>query len=159
MNDILSIILSDTFSLNLIKHRLGILKSNLIKTFFGNETAESSVSTEDINWLKSLPQSFYQQFNKDNIYQIFSGLEEELSKLKVLIIYLAFEPDETTINQIGAFARKIYDPALILDIKVNPGLIAGTALVWKGIYRDYSLKAKIETKKSEILEEFKKFLR
>lgn len=159
MNDILNTILKDTFSLSLLKHRLNILKTNLIKTFFGSNTEELSLSAEDLNWLKSLPLSFYQQFNKDNVYKIFSDLETEIVKLKVLTMHLTFEPDEATLGQIGIFARKTFDPILLLDIKLNPSLIAGTALVWKGTYRDYSLLAKIEEKKPEILEGFKKFLR
>ena len=42
---------------------------------------------------------------------------------------------------------------------VDPRLIAGAALVWKGVYRDYSLRAKLEQKRQELLEEFRKFLR
>ncbi|MDP3733366.1 MAG: hypothetical protein Q8Q91_02375 [Candidatus Daviesbacteria bacterium] len=159
MNNLLNTILKDTFSTNLLKHRLRILKTNLLKTFFGSQTEELFLSAEDMNWLKSIPLPLYQQFNKDNVYQIFSNLETEISKLKILTIYLTFEPDEITLGQIGAFARKTFDPALLLDIKLNPNLIAGTAFVWKGIYKDYSLHAKIEEKKPEILEGFKKFLR
>ena len=159
MNDLLNTILKETFSLNGLKHRLRILKSNLLKTFFGNEKEEVTLSTQDLNWLKSLPLSFYQQFNKDNVYQIFFDLEAAEAKLKILTMQLTFEPDEDALNQIGTFARKIFDPTIILDIKLNPNLIAGAALVWKGIYRDYSLRTKIEEKKPEILEGFKKFLR
>ena len=159
MNNLLNTILKDTFSVNLLKHRLRILKSNLLKTFFGSNQEELSLCAEDINWLKSIPLPLYQQFDKDNVYQIFSNLEMEISKLKVLTIYLTFEPDEITLSEIGAFARKTFDPTLLLDIKLNPNLIAGTAFAWKGIYKDYSLHAKIEEKKPEILEGFKRFLR
>lgn len=161
MNEILAIILKDTFAQTQLKYRLRILKSNLLRTFFG--TANLPVSPEDLDWLKSLPADFYQRFNKDNVYQIFSGLDSEIAKLQILTIYLTFEPDNATINQIGAFTRKIFSSLgnlpLILDIKFNPNLIAGTALSWKGIYRDYSLRQRIESRKGEISEGFKKFLR
>lgn len=154
-NDILKIILTNTYSLAQLKARLRILKSNLLKTFFGGVTLN-----QDLGWLKSLPPSFYQKFSKDNAYQIFSGLEMEISKIKTLTIYLTFEPDETTLSQIGVYARKTFNsPALLLDIRLDPNLIAGTALVWKGVYKDYSLRAKIESRKEEILQGFKKFLR
>ncbi|OGE27583.1 hypothetical protein A2867_03685 [Candidatus Daviesbacteria bacterium RIFCSPHIGHO2_01_FULL_40_11] len=162
MNEILSIILKDTYSLTSLKHRLRILQSYFLKTFFGEiETSVNMpLSPQDSNWLKSLPSSFYQKFNKDNIYNIFSGLEKIGTNTPILTMHLAFELNDTTLSQIGAFTRKTFDsPSLLLDIKVDPNLIAGTALSWKGVYRDYSLRAKLEQKRQELLEEFRKFLR
>lgn len=157
--DILNTILNDTFSLSQLNHRLRILKSNLLKKLFGGEAENLTLSTQDLDWLKSQSSDFYQKFNKDNVYQIFSQIEKEIAKLPTLTMYLTFEADEATLAQIGTFARKTFGLPLILNIKLDPTLIAGTALVWKGVIRDYSLRTKIESKKAEILEEFKKFLR
>lgn len=159
MNDILAVILQDTYSLTQLKSRLRILKSNLLKTFFGSQEADIPIHPQDLDWLKSLPPTFYQNFNKDNVYKIFVDIEAQIPKLPILTMYLVFEPDFITLNQIGAFTRQTFFPLLLLDVKLNPGLIAGTALVWKGIYKDYSVKAKIEQRKEEILQGFKKFLR
>lgn len=157
MDNILATILKDTFSLSQLKHRLRILKSNLVETLFSEAT--TTVSPADLNWLKSLPPTFYSQFNKDNIYSIFFELDIAVRKSAVLTVYLAFEPDDTTVSQIGLFARKTFLPSLLLDVKLDPNLIAGAALVWKGMYRDYSIKAMLEAKKAEILQGFKKFRR
>lgn len=162
MNEILSTILKDTYSLTSLKHRLRILNSYFLKTFFGETeaTVDIPLSTQDSNWLKSLPESFYQKFNKDNVYEIFSGLEKEIETLKILTLYLSFEPDELTLSQIGFSARKTFNLSLLLlDIKVDPNLIAGPAMTWKGVYRDYSLRAKLEEKKQDLSEEFRRFLR
>lgn len=156
--EILTTILKDTFSLSQFKTRVRLLKANLLKTFFGGETATESPS-QDLNWLKSLPPYLYQQFNKDNVYDLFSELEQASSKLPILTMYLAFEPDDITVSNLGTFARKTFGLSLMLDIKFDPNLIAGTAFVWKGVYRDYSLKAKIENMKGEISQGFKRFLR
>lgn len=159
MNDILTAILNDTFSITQYKTRVRLLKSNLLKTFFGGENETSFPSPQELNWLKSLPENFYQKFNKDNVYQILSDLDKEIAKLPILTILLTFEPDEVTFSSLGMFARKIFGPSLMLDIKLDPRLIAGAALIWNGVYRDYSLRAKIEEKKVEISQSFKKFLR
>lgn len=162
---ILTTILKNTYSQSQLKHRLNILKSNLLKTFFsglqgGSEPESLSLSKEDLSWLKSLPSDFYQKFNKDNVYQIFAGLEGQINKVAVLTIYLTFEPDEVSLMQIGDYARKTFaNPTLLLDIKYDPRLIAGAALTWKGVYKDYSLKARINERKLVILDSFKKFLR
>ncbi len=158
--DILDTILKDTFSLSQFKRRVRLLKSNLLKIFFGGVTNKIISPEQDSDWLKSLPPGFYSAFNKDNVYKIFSIIEQEIPKLSILTMYLTFEPDNLTLNQVGTYSRKTFNsPLLLLDIKVDPNLIAGTALVWKGVYQDYSLRAKIEEKKEEISEGFKRFLR
>lgn len=159
MNESLITILKNTYSINQLKHRLNILKSYLLKAFFGNlET--TPISRDDLNWLNSLPEQFYQQFNKDNVYTIFDELEGLSLKLTPLSIYLTFEPDDATLTQITTHARKTFgDSMLLLDTKFDPKLIAGCTLVWKGVLHDYSLRARIEERKVEILANFRKFLR
>lgn len=157
--EILNAIFKDTYSLAQLKHRVNILKSNLCKAFFNGSGETVQLSVQDSNWLKSLPESFYKKFNKDNVYKIFTDIEKETVTLPVLTLHLTFEPDDAALSQIGAFARKTFGIPLILDIKLDPQLIAGAALAWKGVMRDYSLRAKIEEKKAEITEGFKKFLR
>lgn len=157
MDDTLKIILKDTYSLSQLNHRVRILKSSLLKAFFGGENL--SYSLTDLNWLKSLPNSFYQKFNKENVYQIFTDLEKQISNLKTLIIYLTFEPDETTLAQVGTHVRNSFGLTLLLDIKLDPNLIAGAALSWNGVYKDYSLRSQLQAKKEELFAEFKKYLR
>ncbi len=160
MDEILNTILKDTYSLSSLKHRLRVLKANLLQEFFAGTTENTPLMTSDLNWLKSLPAGFRQKFTKDNVYEIFSTLEKNITNLKILTMYLTFEPDETTLPQLGTAARTTFSlPSLLLDIKINPNLIAGTALSWKGRMRDYSLKAKLEEKRPEIAQEFKRFLR
>lgn len=157
MENILNIILKDIYTQTLLKHRLNVLKSYLIQSFFGNQAG--AFAQVDLSWLKSLPPGLYQNFNKDNVYKIFSDLEKQVSSLKTLTIYLTFEPDDLSLSQMGNFARKLFGNSLLLDVKYDPSLIAGTAFAWKGVYKDYSLRAKIGSRKTEILESFKKYYR
>lgn len=157
--EILNTLLNDTFTFTLLKHRLRILKTNLLKNFFVDQSPAEQFSPEDLNWLNSLPSSFYQKFNKDNVYQIFEAIEAKVNTMPVLLIYIPFEGDNQTIYQIGTLLRKNFTDLSLFDTKFDPRLIAGCALSWKGIYKDYSLRAKIEEKKKEILEGFKRFLR
>ncbi len=157
MDQILSDILENTFTLTQLKTRLRVLKASLLKEFFGGELEQAP---EDLNWLSSLPKSFYLQFTKDNVYKLLEDLEKTIPTLPILTIYLTFEPNENALFQIGSFARKTYStPLLLLDIKLDPALIAGCSLVWKGRQRDFSLRAKLEEKKPEILNSFKRFMR
>lgn len=158
MNDILDTILKDTFTELQLKHRLRVLKSHLLKALFGGK--QTLLSGDDLNWLGSLSPTLMQTFNKDNVYQIFDEVEKQLAKLPVLTIYLPIASTDNICLQIGSFARQTFqNPKIILLTKYDPTLIAGAALVWKGVYRDYSLRSRIEGRKEEILGNFKKFLR
>jgi|SRR3989344_3432862 len=156
-NNIFEQILKQSYSLSILKHRIRILKSYLSGYFFNGP--KEQFKTEDQNFLSSLPKDFYSSFNKNNFNEIFSQFDQNISKLPALTIYLAFEPSDEAIERIGTKVRQLFSPNLILDVKYDPRLIAGCALVWGGVYKDYSLKLKIEESKDKILESFKKFLR
>ena len=156
MHDIINIIIEDSYSLSSLKHKIRILKSFLSTYFFGGVREQFSPS--DQIFLNSLPKAFVQKFSKDNLSQIFSQTEESLNNLSLLTIYLPFEPIDEAVKNIAVKARGLFNQNLILDIKYNPSLIAGCALAWKGIYRDYSLRSRIESQKNKILESFKTFL-
>ncbi len=155
MNNLLTLLLTNTYSLHQLKHRLATLKSYLDQQFFGGNIA---IAAKDLDWIKTLPTASL-NLNKDNLTTIFEEAQNQINNLSILTLYLTFEPDEQTITQIGEFARKTFGGTILLDIKFDPNLIAGAALAWKGSYKDYSLRAKIQERKGEVLESFKKFLR
>ena len=158
MDNILNTILINTYTGTQLKHRILVLKTYLEQQFFAGQTQKSlNFSTDP--WIKTLPPTLLAQFNKDNLSTIFESLQTEIQKIQPLTLYLTFDPDEQTTASIGEFARKTFGSSIILDIKYNPNLIAGASIVWKGIYKDYSLKSKIEEKKTEVLQSFKQFLR
>lgn len=156
MNDLLNIILKDTLTQTGLKHAMLILRAFLSQKIFGSR---AQFAPNDLNWLNALPENFYQQFNSQNTYQLLEELTRETQKITPLVIYLAFETDEGIAAQICSFARQTFQkPNLILDIKLNPLLIAGCSLSFRGVYKDYSLKAKIEERKQDLITSFKKFL-
>ena len=159
MDEILNVILKDTYTLPQLKHRLRILKSYVEQSLFARTTAQP-LDQPDLDWLKSLPADFYQKFTEESAMGIFAKIEQDLAKLTILTLHLPFEASETVYSQIGIFSRKAFGQRnLILDIKYDPSLIAGCALSWKGIYKDYSLKARITEKKPDILQSISKYLK
>lgn len=150
-------LLQNTYTLQHLKHRLKILKIYFSQVFF--KASQESLNEGDNLWVNSLPKDFIVSFSKDNCLNRLGELENEINQLQTLILYLPFEVTAEALEKIGQKARILFNPSLVLDIKYNPSLLAGCALVWKGIYKDYSLKAMIEARKMEILESFKKFLR
>lgn len=161
--DYLAEILKDTYSVASLTHRLRILKSYISNHIFGNQKEE--IAAGDTSWLSTLSPLFYQEFNTQNVTEIFTGIDNQINKLKILTMFLPFEADEKTIKEIGQYSRKAFTSEggagyqmLLLDIKFNPNLSAGCALSWNGVYKDYSLRARIQARKDEILESFKRFL-
>lgn len=170
MNEILNIILKDTYSLSDLKHRLNILKTYIVQNLFGvDQSTQKQPAETDLAWLKSLSPAFFQNFNKDNTYQLMSELDKTINQLKTLTIYVAFEPDSYSLILMGKYVRKTFSQPekttsstnfpILLDIKYDPSQIAGCALVWNGIYKDFSLRSGILDKRQLILDSFKKYLR
>lgn len=157
MDQIWQTILKNTYSTLQLKQRLRILREHLSYQFFGGHSPQ--LTPEDMVFLDSLPKEFSSFFNKANLNDILSQLTAKINSSTPLTLYLAFEPTDEALTAIGEKARGLFGKDLLLDIKYNPNLLAGAAISWKGIYKDYSLKATIESRKQEILQSFKKFLR
>lgn len=157
MDNILATILKDTYTLRELKGKLNVLKAYLEDQFF-NSSLKKEFSVNDLAWLKSLPPTMLESITRDNINNIFLGLQKQIGTLKVLTVYLAFEPDAQSLSQIGSKVRQSFPTLSLLDIKYDPSLIAGAAFVWNGTHRDYSLKSAVGLKRDKILENLKKFL-
>jgi hypothetical protein len=164
MNTILEEILNQTYTLQQYRSRVRLLREKLVSQFFGNkelsydELVGHSLK-ENIEWLNALSPEFLNQFNKDNVYQVFKDLEVEVEKIQTMVLYVAVGLPEKETDEIGAFLRKLTGKLLLVDIKVDPSLLAGCAFVWNGIYKDYSLRKKIEENRNEILAQFRTFLK
>lgn len=157
MDPFLQKILENTFTLSRLKHRLHALREYVSHQIFAKGET-SGIETADLKWLNSLGNPFFLNFSRDNFDGIFKNLEDYLKNCRPLIIYLAFEPTEELLQTIGLYLRKNFTKYPIFDAKVDPELIAGAALSFNGVYKDYSLRVKINNEKEKILANFKKFL-
>lgn len=155
--NILDTILTNTYTIHDLRHRVRILKSHLEDLIFGQ--IKNELTLEDNQWILALSQDFIKQFNKENLYSTFKDLEKQLESIKPLTIYLAFEPSNEQIEGIGKWLQSNLTKKQIFEIKIDPSLVAGTALVYNGVYKDYSIRSRINQQSSVILEEFKKYIR
>ncbi len=152
-DQILNTIIENSYTLHELRKRVRILKAFISKKLYGSDTTEMDLEIRtEINWLYQLGDSFFTQFNQSNFSQLFQELEIRINHLSPLIIYFAFEPNIVELNNVGSWLRKNYGPQFIFDHKLDPSLIAGCALVWKGVYRDYSLRSKIEQNRQGIIQ-------
>lgn len=151
----LDILIKNTYTISSLKNRLRALRAYFSKDFFSSDL---NLTEDEKLWIESLPKEFIEKFNKDNISKILGELEKQINQIQFLTIFLPFEADSETIRLIGLKSREHFGPRLVLDIKYDARLIAGCALSWGGIYKDYSLHAKIAERNLAISQSFKKFL-
>lgn len=159
IDELLDKILEENFTINKLKVRFPLLREYMVAYFFGDKIEfEKTHSGSDLEWIKSFDQAFFDSFTKTNVYETLDAIQKKIDEIKPLVIYLAFIIPIPELVLLGQKLRADFGKRFIFELKYDPNLIAGCALVWNGVYKDYSLKANIQTKKNDILQNFKAFL-
>lgn len=156
MDDLLQAILTNTLTLQSLHKRLRFLKDFYSAKFYNQQGVVFAQA--DLDWLNSLGDKT-NQFNKDNLNEMLEALDKGIEKLQHLTAYFAIDLPEDKLEQLARFLRQNFKQQLLIDVKFDPLLIAGCALVYKGVYKDYSLKQTIEDNKEKVIETFKTFIK
>ena len=113
---------------------LKVLDSQVSKTlrgYVGNETSQEVIS------------------------QKLSDLKKSLAEFSVVKLTLAYEPSESTIDKILAFLRQNLGEKTILEMQFEPKILGGVIFEFRGSYKDYTLKSRLDevfkNKREEIL--------
>lgn len=92
--------------------------------------------------------------NQEEIRKLFLLLKETINQCEILSLTLSLYPNGKTISILSSFAKEHFGQRVILEINVNPAIIAGAVIVFQGRYIDQSFKKKLdilfEVKKEEI---------
>lgn len=155
-NDLVATFLSTTYSMRQARARLRSLRDYLISSIYQPRTNQPPSGDQD-PWLLSLGNSFFEGFNEENVYQHLQFLETAIKNITPLILYLAFDMPDTEVNKMGLWLRTNIKNDLVFETKIDPNIIAGCAMSWKGMYKDYSLRARIDENKDKILINLKNF--
>lgn len=161
MLDISQQILNQTYTRALALKRVELLRIVVNQRLFSKAIKETptDLSEEDQAWINSLGEGLFKQFNKDTAIKLISTIEDEINTIQPLTLFVPVELPKREIEAIGQQLRQAYGPTFLFEVKLNPLLIAGAALVWKGIYKDYSLHQKIADNHSAILAKFKEYIK
>ncbi len=152
-------VLQNTYTLGVLKKRVKALKQKVNIELFNLKVDPKHQENEHIAWINSLGKDFFKVFTRDDFQQVFEELDRQISEIQPLVIYFAYEPGPSQIILIGGWLRQNLGKNFIYDIKLDYSLIGGCAFVWKGVYKDYSVKAKITQNREQILESFRNFLK
>lgn len=154
---ILNFILQNTFTKACFLKRLALLRGYLEAKYYkkADLDIESYLNTGQVNGHDRLAvitwkNQFIHNFTAQNSYQIINKLTENLNRLPIITLYLAVIISDNDIDKIGGWFRNILKTQVLLDINLNPNLVAGCAFVYNGKYYDYSLRNLISSRKDQI---------
>jgi F0F1-type ATP synthase delta subunit len=72
-------------------------------------------------------------------------VKQAVGNLKTLKLTLALSPSQELIDEIYSWINQNLSPDIIIDIKVEQSLIAGSLIEFEGKYKDLSIRTKLET--------------
>lgn len=140
MTDLTAQILKDCYSRSEALNRLHQISHNFAKELFVDKKARK------LDHDFELPKGITQK----NFDEEVAKSEEEIKNMALLTLYIPIDLSYKEIAEIGEKLRKDYKEEFLLDLRVDPTLIAGCALVWKGKMRDFSFKRKLQEKHDEL---------
>lgn len=85
---------------------------------------------------------FFSSTNIDKQHSL-EQLKKQLLSLRELEIELGFEPSEDSIYQIHDWIAKNTDKGFVISININPNIVGGANIAYKGKFYKGSLKEKI----------------
>jgi hypothetical protein len=156
------IILKDSFTTAEALRRVRFLRDVSVNKLFGSNDTQAilkNLPASDHAWLNSLGDGVYQQFNQDNVYKFFKEAEKAIKEIQPLTVFLPFEIPPEEAARLGNTLRRSYGNNFLLEIKLDPSLIAGAAFTINGMYKDYSLRKRIDDNRQQILEAIKEHLK
>lgn len=143
-----------------LSSEIDVLLDSLFKTDNkAFEKALNSISAIDAEVLKSAFGGLKNNISPNNLSTIkeyLTQLKEEIQKLKILKLSLAFDPSEDTIGNLFTWVWENLGERHILDIQKDQTILGGAIIEFEGKYKDLSLKKKLDevfaTKREEITE-------
>lgn len=88
--------------------------------------------------------------DQDQVRLFFQNAHRVISQVPRLQIQVSIEVNEQILNTIYGWVRKEVEQTIFLDIVYKPQILAGCVIVYKGVFRDYSLRGRLEKHGREI---------
>ena len=74
----------------------------------------------------------------------YEAAREEIKAIEPLHLTLPFELPDTELQIISNKLRQDYGPRFLIETKIDPALLGGCTMSYKGVYKDYSIKNKLK---------------
>lgn len=87
------------------------------------------------------------EFSRKNLREqsaLLENLEKELESLPKIKLEIAFAPSENFLDRISQFIKKELGQRTILDLTINPNIVGGAIIEYRGNWRDFSVAKRID---------------
>src|SRR6185437_14871208 len=82
--------------------------------------------------------------SRENIKTFLTTMQETISKLPVLTLTIAFEPQEKTLKSLSEWFLINMKKQVVFDFSVDKKVVAGATLTYNGKFFDFSVKPVFE---------------
>lgn len=138
---------------------LKLLKSFLESKFFNSPFRTEDLTDREQTLITAIKQEkVLESITKDRLTDFLKELQAETEKINILVIFTAVALNEESTDEVVKKVRLMISNQILVDFRLDPTLVAGCALIWKGVYKDYSLKSRIEQNREQILSQFKSYI-
>jgi len=125
---------------DLLESELDTILSNLFKKNIG-QVLKKEIR---LKTLEELKKNFADFSNTEKVEVALNKVKDEIRKLKVLSLSIGFEPAEQTLETIFEWVKKNMGEGIVLDIKIDKGILGGAVIAYEGKYRDESVKKMLD---------------
>jgi hypothetical protein len=162
---ILDTLLKKTFTRPDLLRRLSLLRSYYETVFYADDKsltlnqylAHKNTTEIDKSVLLEYQEIWDQNLKIDNMYKAFKKIDELVSKIPNITIYVPGEPTDVFIRELGAWVRDQIAVPVLVDIRIDPKNVGGCSFSFMGKYYDYALHHFINKNRMDILNIFKEY--
>lgn len=160
--NLLETILTNTYTKADLTHRTNLLREFLEYQYFTPHANSNFIFLlneffiaknelrDEFNALMAWGQDFISLFTRENMYAGLKEISDGIAKLPTVTLFLPFIPPIYEVPKLCGWFRGNVGGDVLVDIKNNQELIGGCAVVWKGVYRDFSLRYYMSLRKEAI---------
>ena len=127
------------------EHR-GVSFEELLRRFF----LEHHIAPDTHARLTNLSESYLDLFTRENLYEKMKSIGEAFEKLPRITLYVPIALTSEATAKLGTWLREHVAENLVIRLEVDAELAVGCALVWKGVYYDYSFRYFVKKHEKEL---------
>ncbi len=164
MQSILEKICAQTFTRDILYHRLGIFETFLEEELFSHETNTTELSRKEVfratkkeelsdadyKVLLGWDDTVWNFFSRDKLGAQMSALKKEIDTLPVVPLYVPVALDASSLSSIGVFIRGVVHPQALLLVHIDPETVGGCSFVHNDLLHTISLKSKLQASRGLI---------
>lgn len=118
------------------------LKNSLFKK---DEFTKTLIDKTPAKYSDYITRALNGKSDRGSVESLLDQLENKLKKLKEIDLTIAFTPSKSSIEKIYSWVSRNLGVNIVINLNIDPELLAGAIINFNGIYKELSLKKLIET--------------